>query len=209
MYKRGMAYDASRLTVCTPLWVEYWAARRGLPKASQVVRTGMGPARSGEAINRLGGHDPVAIVGVAGGLVSHILAGDVVVASAVMTAEGDRRECDDVSGLAERISELGLTVHVGPIVSTPDIATGAARSELASRHDAIATDMESGYLADALANRAVAVVRVVVDTTDQPLFRPGVVPRGIKGLANLRRAVAALPAWAAQVTGSTAADGTL
>lgn len=205
-----MSSPGAALVVCAPLRIEQWAAQRGLPSdAARVIRVGMGPARAGEGLHRAVGNGPIAIVGVAGGLTREVRSGHVVVATSVATDDDQHHDCDESTALAELLRDIGLTVHLGRIVSTPHLVTGATRGELAAGYDAIATDMESGYLAAAIGpSRPVAVVRVVVDTVDQPLVRPDTVVRVVRGLANLSRAVAVLPKWAALVTEGTPTEGT-
>jgi 4-hydroxy-3-methylbut-2-enyl diphosphate reductase len=86
-------------------------------------------------------------------------------------------------------------VHTGQVVSTPRVATGAALRDLAGG-GALAVDTESVWLAPA-GGQPFAVVRVVTDGPTQPLWHPGIVPRGARGLARLRRCVPVLDAWAA------------
>ena len=84
-------------------------------------------------------------------------------------------------------------------MSVPAIVSGtAARSALAAEYDALACDMESGYLAEGLSpDRTLVVVRVLSDSPTEPLLRPGVIPRGIAALRTVRRAAAVLGTWAA------------
>jgi hypothetical protein len=167
------------------------------------------------------------VAGLAGGLAPHIRPGEIVVASAVLRSEapsGDllgrealRGEGRDVLGgegcgggvpvvalsaplLAGALRRLGLTVHIGPIVSVPRVVHGRARGRLAAT-GALAVDMESGWLASisAAAGEPFAVARVVVDTVDHPLWSVVTVARGVRGLRTLRRMAPALAQWVAAV----------
>ena len=170
------------MTVCTPLRVERVALR-----ALRPVHTGMGAARSARA--RLSG--PVLVAGVGGATTSAVRPGDVVVATEVRGA-GAPRPCESVEFLVDALRELGLTVHSGPIVSSRRLVTGSARGRLG---DALAVDMESAWLAT---DGPFAVLRVIVDTPDHPLVRPGTLARGITALRTLRRTAPAIRRWVAR-----------
>ena len=117
-------------------------------------------------------------------------------------------DCRSADLVAAALRRTGLRVHVGLIVSTPRIVSGQARRQLASSSGALAVDLESGYLAERLAGgRAIAVVRVITDTDDQPLLRLSIIRRGIVGLARLRRAAAVLPEWAESESDLTRTKG--
>lgn len=189
------------ITVCAPLRIEQRAVARGLAgcDAARVVRIGMGQARARRAAATLPADGPVAVIGVAGGLVPALRVPAVVVASSVVTAENPPRACPVAESLADRLTDAGLEVHVGVVVSVPAIVSGeAARAALASEYDALACDMETGYLAAGLSpDRSLVVVRVLSDSPTEPLLRPGVVPRGIAALRTVRLAAAVVGAWAA------------
>ena len=190
------------MTVCTPLRIERAAVVRGLrPNNVRVVRLGMGPARTRERASQVPDSGLVVVLGVAGGLAPDVKPTDIVVASDVMVHDGQPIACLGADALAEAMRRTGLRVHVGRIVSTPRIVTGEAFDALAESSRALAVDMESGYLADALgAGRPIAVVRAVSDTKDEPLFSPAILRRGTAALAALRRAAAVVPQWAADHT---------
>jgi 4-hydroxy-3-methylbut-2-en-1-yl diphosphate reductase len=176
--------------IFAPLAAEAFALRHA---HTRIVRSGMGPARSLAAAAN--GHDGVLVAGVAGGLAAEVRPGDLVVATEVRGPDGTVVPCPSAPLLAASLRRLGLTVHVGPIASTPKVTHGPARSELAAT-GALAVDTESVWLAPA-GGVPFAVVRAVVDTGTEPLLRPGTVTRGITALRNLARAVPALDAWAA------------
>ena len=170
----------------TPLRVEH-AALRGAARSMRVVRTGMGPRRA--AATAAATHaDAVLVAGLAGGQASHLCPGDVVVAGEVR-GTGGTVEIPSAPLLAGALRRLGLTVHVGPVRSVPGIAWKTADPAV------LAVDMESAQLAPAGA--PFAVVRVIVDTPDHPLWHPGTLRRGITSLHALKACQPALESWAA------------
>jgi 4-hydroxy-3-methylbut-2-en-1-yl diphosphate reductase len=134
--------------VCTPLRAERAALRPALP-VTPVMRTGMGPARStaSAAALRRDGPVPVLVAGVGGGLAAELRPGDLVVASEVRGG-AQPVPCPSAPLLAGALRRLGLPVHLGPVVTSPRLAGGVARRELAAT-GALAVDMESAYLAAA------------------------------------------------------------
>ncbi|WP_115944819.1 4-hydroxy-3-methylbut-2-enyl diphosphate reductase [Amycolatopsis thermalba] len=175
--------------VVAPLRVEASALRTpGLV----VLRGGMGPRRAPESAQRLAAAGrPVLVAGVGGALVPDVRPGDLVVATEIDGPDG-RVPLPSAPMLAGALRRLGLTVHLGPIASSPSVVDGAERARFA-RNGALAVDMESSEFA-ALPG-PVAVVRAIVDTPEQPLWRPGTVLRGLSGLRSLRAAVPALREW--------------
>ena len=175
--------------ICAPLVAERLALRSA---RTPVLRTGMGPARSRRSAAQL--RDRARLVaGVAGGLAPNIAVADVVVATEVLG--GDHPiACQHPDLLADRLRGLGLTVHIGPILSTPRLTfSAAARGRLAAT-GALAVDMESAWLAGPT---PFAVVRVVSDTATAGLLSPAVLARGWRALATLHRCTPALDEWAA------------
>jgi 4-hydroxy-3-methylbut-2-enyl diphosphate reductase len=138
--------------------------------------------------------DPVLVAGVAGALVDGIAPGDVVVASEVRRGT-ETIPCHAAAIVAGELRRLGMTVHLGPLVTSDRIVEAADERRALAESGAIAVDTESALLAGQ-AGRAV-VVRTIVDNSEQPLLRPGMPLRGIKALASLRRAAPAIDAWAA------------
>ena len=180
--------------LCTPLRIERAALRRA-GRSMRVVHTGMGPRRAAATARALSrGTDPVLVAGVGGGLASQVRPGDVVVADEVR-GRGAPVPIRSAPLLAGALRRLGLTVHVGPIVSSPRIAAGRARRALAV-DGALAVDMESAELA-VVAGVPFAVVRAIVDSVDHPLHHPGTPGRGLVALRTLRASVPALEQWAA------------
>ena len=180
-----------------PLRVERAALASALP-SFRAVRVGMGPARAA-AVPLPDRSGPTVVAGLAGGLADDVRPGDVVVASEVR----DGRTVTPVpsaSLLAGAVRRLGLRVHVGPVYTDDRVVSGARRQELAAT-GAIAVDMESAPLGARLAAHdpatPFAVLRVVVDTAEHPLVRPGTAVRSIAALRTLRRTAPALDQWVA------------
>jgi hypothetical protein len=103
------------------------------------------------------------------------LAGSIEIPSAVL--------------LAGALRELGLRVHLGVISSVSRVAWGTVAEGV------LAVDMESAQLATP--DRPFAVVRVMVDTPDQPLWHVATLRRGVLALQALRACRPALEWWAA------------
>ena len=186
--------------VCAPLGIEA-VALRGLGGAASVVRTGMGAARAAAAARWIasGGPRAVLVAGVAGGLTENVRPGDLVVASEIRFTDFRAPvPVPTAAPLAAALRRAGLTVHLGPIVSSPVVVEGTRRVGL-GREGALAVDMESGWLAEAAAGGPFAVVRAIVDTPEAPLLAPGTPARGFTALRALRRAVPVLREWFAAV----------
>ncbi|TCJ34237.1 4-hydroxy-3-methylbut-2-enyl diphosphate reductase [Parafrankia sp. BMG5.11] len=192
-----------RLVVAAPLRLEGFAiGRADLPPGTVIVRTGMGPDKAHRAnrVVRDARPDAVAVVGLAGGLTVETKPGDVVVASEVRLADGTvTGTCPTAPLLAGELRRAGLRVHVGPVVSVAQVAVGSARAELAAT-GAIAVDMESAALAPGAGTRPFAVIRVIVDTPDQPLGRIDLVRRGVAGLRTINQLGPAIRAWVEAVS---------
>ncbi|HEY1574179.1 MAG TPA: 4-hydroxy-3-methylbut-2-enyl diphosphate reductase [Pseudonocardiaceae bacterium] len=186
------------LLVAAPMRWEARTLSRGLPPDT-VVRTGIGPARSRRSVGVLRGRRPaaLAVAGFGGALVDGIEPGDVVVATEVRSG-ATVVACPSAPLLAAALRATGLTVRLGPIVSTDHVVHGAERAELGAT-GALAVDMESAFLADAADGGPLAVLRVITDTPSQPLVRPGTVAAGITATRALARVGPALVAWAEAV----------
>jgi 4-hydroxy-3-methylbut-2-enyl diphosphate reductase len=188
---------AAGLVVLAPLAIEAAAVRGALPAAT-VVRSGMGLDRARRAARAVRPGDAVAVAGLCGGVAPGLRAGDVVVASEIHAPDGTVTRLPSAPILVAALRSRGIAARLGPVATSERVATGAAR--LALRETGVlAVDMESSALAAAADGRPLAVLRVVVDTADAGLLRPGVVPAGVRGLRALRAAAAALADWHAAV----------
>ena len=180
---------ADPLTVLTALRIEARAV------GGDVVVTGMGRGRAEAAGSGLAAGlspgSPVAVAGIAGGLHPDLRPGDVMVATEVRTAEGGTvRDLPSAALLADELRRNGLTVRVGPLLSSPTIVRSARARARAAATGAIAVDMESAHLAARLAAHPLAVVRTIGDTGQR-----GLVLGGAKGVAALRRIRTSLETW--------------
>ncbi|HET6909085.1 MAG TPA: 4-hydroxy-3-methylbut-2-enyl diphosphate reductase [Mycobacteriales bacterium] len=164
--------------------------RRGT--SAPVTRVGM---RASRAAAIAGGDEPVAMLGVAGGVAPYVQVGDVVVATEVRSG-GVVVECASAALLAGALRKVGLTVHLGPIETRRSVARGDDFARLAMT-GAVAVDMESATVAEAVGSRPFAAVRVITDTAAAPLTRPGIVRDGYRALRTLTRVAPVMSQWAA------------
>jgi 4-hydroxy-3-methylbut-2-en-1-yl diphosphate reductase len=209
----------SDMLVTAPLRLEVLAIRAGARRL-RVKRTGMGRARSLDAVAGLRG-DPAAalvVMGVCGGLDEGCDPGDVVIADELLDGErtlkgtsGEhehaevrggldrahtgppvRFACPSAQPLAEALERRGIAVRRGAVVSVAHIAHGEKRVELRAR-GAIVVDMESAWLAAGAGDRPFAVIRVVVDTPSREVTRPLMTLLGaVRAALSLRRVAAVL-----------------
>jgi 4-hydroxy-3-methylbut-2-en-1-yl diphosphate reductase len=174
------------LTLVTALGVERRAT--GAHHAS-----GMGRAKAQDLGARLATQlpvdSPVAIAGIAGALVPGIRAGDVLVATEVHAA-GEVINLPAAELIATELRRTGLHVHTGPLASSTSYVRPRNRSALRTT-GAVAVDMESAWLARALGERPLAVVRTIADG-----HHSGPVFGGARALSALLRVRPALERWA-------------
>jgi nucleoside phosphorylase len=191
-----------KLLVLAPLRIEALAVRSGLPGVK--VRTvGMGPGSAARA--NADGYDAVGIAGLCGAVDPDLLAGDVVLASELRTADGSK-ECPGSTLLAEPLRRLGFRARTGPVFSAPRILGPAERAQL-RESGVIAVDMESAWLAEATGDRPLAVLRIVVDTAGSRLASPRTLLAGLRGLWTLRHSSAAFVEWAEACSSTASRDG--
>ena len=166
----------------------------------------MGPeaaTRAGERVVVLAGGGPVAVAGFCGGLRPEIRTGDVIVASEVR-GPGGVVSLPSALGGGRGSRSAGLTVHVGPMVSSDRVAFGSRRARAAA-DGSIGVDMESYWLLEdyagpgrqaPLGSGPAAVVRAVSDTAGGSFFG-GMLPAGwLRAYRSLVRVGAALERWA-------------
>ena len=173
-----------------------------LALGGRVVRIGMGHRRATAAAEGLAASlapgAPVVLAGISGGLDPGLRPGELVVATSVRGPDGDETPlpAGDAAAVAGALRAGGRSVHLGPVVSSRTLVHGERRAELA-RSGALAVDMESAWVAAALAATRLVIVRVVADTAGN------VVVGLVKGLVALRGVRGALDGW----PGPSAASG--
>lgn len=146
-----------------------WRGRLGDGTSCLVVQTGMGPDRARAAAEQVPAVDGFLACGCAGGLVSALAAGDLVVAADVrlLDAAGDPGAAlPAVSApLCAAFVAAGVRVHVGTMVSSGIVLATAAAKRAAGAGGALVVEMESAALAGVAARRGVpfAGLRVVLD----------------------------------------------
>ncbi|HXQ58571.1 MAG TPA: hypothetical protein VN799_00690 [Acidimicrobiales bacterium] len=179
----------SAVTVLTALRLEAVAV------GGVVVRMGMGHAKAAATGSRLAPTlvpgRPLAIVGIAGGLEPGLQPGQLVVADALHAPDDeDPLPLAHAASVAGELRAIGRDVRVGAVACSTSIVHGAARAELA-RGGALAVEMESVWLARAVVDHPLVVVRAVGDTENH-----GFVSGNIKALMALRGLRPALETWA-------------
>lgn len=173
--------------IAAPLRSEAMAVRWGLRRAGRddigVRQVGRGPwPRGAAACGDLG---PLVVAGVCGALDPDLRTGDVVVPAEVRCPNGRVHTVAAAPLVAGALRRAGHRVHTGPLHQADALVHGRdARTELAAT-GAIAVDLESAALLLAAGDAPAVVVRVIVDTPDQPLLRPGTAIRGFNGLRTL------------------------
>jgi 4-hydroxy-3-methylbut-2-enyl diphosphate reductase len=192
-----------RLLVLAPMRVEARAIRAADP-ATRVLRAGVGLQRAGRTARRAAretGAAAVAVAGVAGALVDGLEPGHVVVADRVLDEQGQAvpAQLDSAPLVAAALRDKGLTVRVGPIVSTAKVVKGPGRRGRLAALGALAVDMESSALLGGPWSQPVTVVRAISDAGTRDLRSPTSVRGGWRALVSLRAATPVLEEWAAAV----------
>jgi 4-hydroxy-3-methylbut-2-enyl diphosphate reductase len=153
----------------------------------------MGLAKATSARARHPERAPTLVAGVAGSPRADIRPGELVVASSVRGPDGQSVDVPSAPLLAGALRRLGLTVHVGEILTSATILRPSSGGHPGG---ALAVDMESSALAPP-AGTPFASVRAIVDTPAHPLYRFGTLSRGLGALRTLRTAAPALAQWIA------------
>ncbi|MFF9642213.1 5'-methylthioadenosine/S-adenosylhomocysteine nucleosidase family protein [Kitasatospora aureofaciens] len=207
------------LLVLCALGPEVWALRGGDWRGAVggppvLVRTGVGRRRAGTAVRQLlssarGGYGAVVVAGFGAAVGPGVAPGDVVAADGVRDAEGHLYPVDSGPELARALKEQGLTVHTGVHHTADHVVRGIERRAL-HLQGALAVDMEAAAVLAALREvrpvLPVAVLRVVVDTPEHELLRPGTLPAGVRAWRTLRATVPALVDWYRQEPVDGSAD---
>ncbi|MER7751609.1 1-hydroxy-2-methyl-2-butenyl 4-diphosphate reductase [Kitasatospora sp. NPDC097643] len=199
--------SAPLLVLCA-LGPEVWALRGGDWRGAVggppvLVRTGVGRRRAGHAVRRLlgsapGGYGAVVVAGFGAAVGPGMQPGEVVVADGVRDAEGHLYPVDSGADLARALKARGLTTHTGVHHTADHVVRGLERRAL-HLQGALAVDMEAAAVLAALREvrpaLPVGVLRVVVDTPERELLRPGTLPAGVRAWRTLRATVPALVDW--------------
>ncbi len=196
---------APLLVVCA-LGPEVWALRGGdwagaVGGPPVLARTGMGRARARRSVANLlatDGYGALVVAGFGAAVGPGVQPGDVIVADGVRDGEGGQYPLDSAVPLAEALRARGLTSHIGLHHTADHVVRGFERRALHAQ-GALAVDMEAAAVLAARAELRpalpTAVLRVVVDTPERELLRPGTLPAGLHAWRALRAAVPALVAW--------------
>lgn len=196
---------APLLVVCA-LGPEVWALRGGdwtdAPGGPPVLaRTGMGRGRARRSVGNLlavDGYGALVVAGFGAAVGPGIRPGDVIVADGVRDSEGGYHPLDSAAPLAAALRARGLTTHTGLHHTADHVVRGVERRALHAQ-GALAVDMEAAAVLAARAETRpalpAAVLRVVVDTPEHELLRPGTLPAGLRAWRALRATVPALVAW--------------
>ncbi|MGX7681115.1 4-hydroxy-3-methylbut-2-enyl diphosphate reductase [Jatrophihabitans sp. DSM 45814] len=201
------------LVVVAALRIEALALKRGLGEDAAVVHAGIRATKLNanlrswlvESANSQAPNSQitaVALAGVGGAVGDTLRPGDIVVASEIRDDQGTV-ELPAAAPLVAELRAMGFTVRRGPIFSSTKVVHGSRRAEIAAS-GAIAVDMESGPVVRAVLaefpGAPLAVVRVVVDTPDEPLVRMATLASGTRALRILSQLGPALDGWSASVS---------
>ena len=191
------------LLLACALRAEQWALRAGAGERGEravLLRTGMGQRRSGRSVREAlaqGARTPRALLfaGFGAAVRPGISPGDVLVATEVRDSEGTSAELPPCGALVDALTRAGLTVHTGPLYSADRIVRGPQRTALHAE-GVLGVDMETAAALRALpAGVPAGAVRVVFDTPERELFRPGTLIHGPRAWRVLRTAAPVLAAW--------------
>jgi len=133
---------------------------------------GAGRENAARTANQLirNGYELLISWGVAGALVEHLGAGDLLIGSHAMTGTGELLKFDQqFERRVLSILEPSMTVHTGTVVTVADAATSArSKAHLRRRFGADAVDMESTAIAYVARSAGVGYLcaRSIVDAAD-------------------------------------------
>lgn len=164
--RRAMLRPLPRVSRIATAGSRLWAAEVEGGRL-RLLQTGMGQDAARSALAALPGSGPWIVVGCAGGLAPHLVAGDVIVADAVV-AGADHWRCDPAwSGqVAAALVASGLRPQRGLVASAgAALLTAADKRRAHVESGALVVEMEGAAIAAAAAARdvPVAMVRVVLD----------------------------------------------
>ena len=196
--------QAGPLLLACALTAEQAALRAGVRAASAqgttLLRTGMGQQRARRSVSGAlgqGAQVPGAFLfaGFGAAVGPGIRPGDVLVATEVRDADRGLIELPCPDALARALRRVGLTVHTGPLFSADRVVRGARRAELHAE-GVLGVEMETaGALLALPGGTPAGAVRVVVDTPEHELLRPGILIHGLRAWRALRTAAPVLATW--------------
>ncbi|MFC1421499.1 5'-methylthioadenosine/S-adenosylhomocysteine nucleosidase family protein [Streptacidiphilus cavernicola] len=199
----GPAGPGPLLLACA-LTAEQAALRAGVRAASAqgtlLLRTGMGQQRARRSVSGAlaqGAQTPGAFLfaGFGAAVGPGIRPGDVLVATEVRDADSGSIDLPCPDALAGALRRAGLTVHTGPLFSSDRVVRGDRRAALHAE-GVLGVEMETAGALTALAGGIpAAAVRVVVDTPEHELLRPGILLHGLRAWRALRTAAPVLAGW--------------
>lgn len=144
--------------------------------------------RAAAGADRLAGRGATCLAsfGLAGGLDAGLRPGDLVLATAVVTADGGDRSADAgvIRLLTEAAARLGLALRHGKIAGSDHaLTTALAKQALYAASGAVAVDMESHAVAAVAARHGLpfVVVRAIADPAARALPPPALVGLGPEG----------------------------
>ena len=200
----GSGPVAAPLLLACALTAEQAALRAGVHAASGrgtvLLRTGMGQQRARRSVSSAlaqGARAPGAFlfVGFGAAVGPGISPGDVLVATEVRAADSGSIELPCPDALVGALRDAGLTVHTGPLFSADRVVRGARRATLHAE-GVLGVEMETaGALLALPGGTPAAAVRVVVDTPEHELLRPGILLHGLRAWRALRTAAPVLASW--------------
>jgi len=180
-----VAVESSRRLVIAFVGLAFEARIAAGPGVLVVCRTAGSELATVTAAAVRQGYRGLISFGVAGGLASHLRAGDWVVASSVRESRTERET--DAAWSRKLLGKIGGAIHA-PILGVDEaIAEPAQKRELYKTTGAVAVDMESHMVARVAAehNLAFAAARVVVDPAHRVVPPAALIGMRPDGRANI------------------------
>ena len=147
-----------------------------------LVKTGMGIGRAAaaaRAVQATPGFDLIVSTGCAGALLPELMPGDLVVASAIISAGNEHFETHATrrAQLRQAAQRAALRVSDGPVLCSPQVLATVAEKRAAAACGAIAVEMEGAPIAAGAAQAGIPFVsvRVILDTAATALPHMGTV----------------------------------
>jgi adenosylhomocysteine nucleosidase len=152
-----------------------WSGRLPDGRRCRVIQTGIGPARARRAADAAPPAARWLMAGCAGALVPGLAAGEVVVASSILSLDDTGHVVEQLPAdgglVAAWLVRRGLAVRDGAIASSPVVLATPAAKAAAAAAGAVAVDMESAGIAAVARERGTPFLslRVVLDVAGQAL----------------------------------------